>query len=36
MILEQAVDYKDSASEMARDLMKCMIEKNVSRRLTAD
>ena len=32
---QQEIEYRDTASELARDLMHNMLEKNVSKRLTA-
>lgn len=36
MILDSQIEFKDTASEEARDLMVKMLQKNPNRRLTAD
>jgi serine/threonine protein kinase len=35
MIIESTIEFKDTASEDARDLMQRMLQKNPSKRLTA-
>ena len=34
-LYQQEIEYRDTVSELARDLMQNMLEKNVSKRLTA-
>ena len=36
MIMETEIEYKDTASEEARDLMQRMLQKNPTKRLTAE
>jgi len=36
MILDANIEYKDTASEEARDLMMRMLQKNPNKRLTAE
>ena len=36
MILDATIEYKDTASEEARDLMMKMLQKNPNKRLTAE
>jgi serine/threonine protein kinase len=36
MILDATIEYKDTASEEARDLMTRMLQKNPNKRLTAE
>lgn len=35
MILDASIEYKDTVSEEARDLMQRMLQKNPNKRLTA-
>jgi serine/threonine protein kinase len=35
MILDSAIEFKDTVSEEARDLMQKMLQKNPNKRLTA-
>ena len=34
-LYQQEIEYRDTVSEMARDLIQNMLEKNVNKRLTA-
>ena len=36
MIMETDIEYKDTVSEEARDLMQRMLQKNPNKRLTAE
>ena len=36
MIMETEIEYKDTVSEDARDLMQRMLQKNPTKRLTAE